>query len=304
VYTYKGGSLLFLVKNFQIKYLYNNKNKFKLWGKTMKKNCKLQCFLQAVIVIAVAIAFVLPETTVLANRGTQKTEHMMSQNVSDDTMQVENTSGIAGTTEHVIYATGTWSIELAGYELAMYYDASKIEFIDVTLEGTVADYIGTEWNVYWLSNDSVVPGYVVASAVTFGVEDLIPIGSGKLFKLIVNILGEAPEGDTTLDLAQNVGPLPSYCSFSDVYGTVIFPDLIDGILTIVPPLCGDSNGDGAIDVADVMFLINYLFTGTAAPNPLCVGDATGDGIVDSGDVLYIINYLFTGTSGPVDDCCG
>jgi outer membrane protein assembly factor BamB len=62
--------------------------------------------------------------------------------------------------------------------------------------------------------------------------------------------------------------------------------------------CGDTNGDGTIDIGDVIYLINYLFLGTSAPDPLWVGDCNCDGIVDIGDVIYLINYLFTGTSPP------
>ncbi len=61
---------------------------------------------------------------------------------------------------------------------------------------------------------------------------------------------------------------------------------------------GDATGDGLIDVADVLYLINYLFLGTSAPCPMEAGDATCDGIVDVADVLLIINYLFLGTSPP------
>ncbi len=61
---------------------------------------------------------------------------------------------------------------------------------------------------------------------------------------------------------------------------------------------GDANGDGVVDVGDVIYLINYLFTGTSAPCPMETGDNNCDGIVDIGDVIYLINYLFTGTSPP------
>ena len=61
---------------------------------------------------------------------------------------------------------------------------------------------------------------------------------------------------------------------------------------------GDATGDGMIDVADVLYLINYLFLGTSAPCPMEAGDATCDGIVDVADVLFLINYLFLGTSPP------
>ncbi len=61
---------------------------------------------------------------------------------------------------------------------------------------------------------------------------------------------------------------------------------------------GDANGDWTIDTGDVIYLINYLFTGTSAPDPLWVGDCNCDEVVDTGDVIYLINYLFTGTSPP------
>ncbi|MGB8657723.1 MAG: dockerin type I domain-containing protein, partial [Candidatus Zixiibacteriota bacterium] len=63
---------------------------------------------------------------------------------------------------------------------------------------------------------------------------------------------------------------------------------------------GDVNGDQIIDAGDVVFLINYLFKGAAAPYPLDAGDANCDGRVDSGDVIYLINYLYK--AGPVPPC--
>jgi hypothetical protein len=61
---------------------------------------------------------------------------------------------------------------------------------------------------------------------------------------------------------------------------------------------GDVNKDGIIDVADVMCLINYLFIGGSAPDPMWLGDATCDDVVDVADVMYLINYLFIGGSPP------
>jgi hypothetical protein len=63
---------------------------------------------------------------------------------------------------------------------------------------------------------------------------------------------------------------------------------------------GDANGDGVINSADVVYLINYLFISRPAPNPLEAGDANCDGIVNSADVVYLINYLFVG--GPPPGC--
>lgn len=65
-------------------------------------------------------------------------------------------------------------------------------------------------------------------------------------------------------------------------------------------LRGDANGDGVNNSADVVYLINYLFTNGPAPSPLCIGDCNCDGLVNSADVAYLINYLFV--SGPPPGC--
>jgi predicted MPP superfamily phosphohydrolase len=63
---------------------------------------------------------------------------------------------------------------------------------------------------------------------------------------------------------------------------------------------GDANGDGVINLADAVFLVNYLFIGGPPPNPMQAGDANCDGEVDLADAVYIINYLFIG--GPPPGC--
>ncbi len=63
---------------------------------------------------------------------------------------------------------------------------------------------------------------------------------------------------------------------------------------------GDANSDGSINIADAMYIINYLFLSGPAPNPMDAGDANCDGGVDVGDAVYIINFLFTG--GPPPGC--
>ncbi len=63
---------------------------------------------------------------------------------------------------------------------------------------------------------------------------------------------------------------------------------------------GDFNGDGSIDIGDVVFSINYLYKSGPAPDPLEVGDANCDGEVDIGDVVYLINYLFRNGPPPCE----
>lgn len=63
---------------------------------------------------------------------------------------------------------------------------------------------------------------------------------------------------------------------------------------------GDTNADGIVDVADVVYLLNYLFKGGPAPVPLWTADTNRDDLVELADVVYLLNYLFKG--GPPPGC--
>lgn len=61
---------------------------------------------------------------------------------------------------------------------------------------------------------------------------------------------------------------------------------------------GDCNGDKAINVEDVVYLINYLYKGGPAPYPFEAGDTNCDKSIAIGDVVYLINYLFRSGTAP------
>ncbi|UCB53038.1 MAG: T9SS type A sorting domain-containing protein [Candidatus Zixiibacteriota bacterium] len=61
---------------------------------------------------------------------------------------------------------------------------------------------------------------------------------------------------------------------------------------------GDVNGDGIINIGDVVYLVTYLYKAGSAPDPLWTGDANSDGIINVGDVVYLISYLYRGGPPP------
>ena len=65
---------------------------------------------------------------------------------------------------------------------------------------------------------------------------------------------------------------------------------------------GDANNDSLINIADVIYILNYLFIpGNPAPIPcLEAGDTNCDGKVNIADVVYLLNYLFL--EGPPPGC--
>ncbi|MFQ6114920.1 MAG: dockerin type I domain-containing protein, partial [bacterium] len=65
-------------------------------------------------------------------------------------------------------------------------------------------------------------------------------------------------------------------------------------------LRGDPNKDNIIDVADVVYLINYLFVGGPPPIVFESGDVNDDDQINVADIVYLINYLFVGGPGPAE----
>jgi hypothetical protein len=75
-------------------------------------------------------------------------------------------------------------------------------------------------------------------------------------------------------------------------------------ITVVDPpyICGDANGDFAVNISDAVFLISFIFTGGAAPNPAAAADANCDTAVNISDAVYLISYIFAAGAAPCSAC--
>ncbi len=69
-----------------------------------------------------------------------------------------------------------------------------------------------------------------------------------------------------------------------------------------PYVSGDADGSGDINIADVVWLIGYLFSAGPAPAPVGAGDTNCDGRVNIADVVCLINYVFGGGQMPGVNC--
>jgi hypothetical protein len=65
-------------------------------------------------------------------------------------------------------------------------------------------------------------------------------------------------------------------------------------------VCGDANSSSEVDIDDVVYLINYIFSGGLPPDPIESGDANCAGGVDIDDVVWLIAYIFSGGNAPCD----
>lgn len=66
-------------------------------------------------------------------------------------------------------------------------------------------------------------------------------------------------------------------------------------------ILGDANSDGGVNIADIVYLVNYLFKTGPLPLPILdSGDANCDGGVNVADIIYLVAYLFK--AGPKPAC--
>jgi hypothetical protein len=63
---------------------------------------------------------------------------------------------------------------------------------------------------------------------------------------------------------------------------------------------GDANADGNVTIADVVYIINYLFRAGPEPIPLETGDVDGNNETVISDAVYLVIYLFRAGNPPVN----
>ncbi|MBU8933727.1 MAG: hypothetical protein KOO62_06935, partial [candidate division Zixibacteria bacterium] len=55
-----------------------------------------------------------------------------------------------------------------------------------------------------------------------------------------------------------------------------------------------------INIADLTYLVAYLFTGGPPPPCMEEADVNGDGEINIADLTHLVAYLFTGGPPPAD----
>jgi agmatine deiminase len=90
-----------------------------------------------------------------------------------------------------------------------------------------------------------------------------------------------------------------YVKCYDGYGGISSMAVCD-FTTELNYVCGDANGDLAVNVSDAVSIINFVFVGGDAPDPYESGDVNCDGSVNVSDAVWIINYVFVEGNTPCD----
>ena len=122
----------------------------------------------------------------------------------------------------------------------------------------------------------------------------------ELFKL--NLLWLQNQPDTICNSTVDILIVQAETNFSDPVGNLIAKSVVNGSLAVHCPPCGDADDSGVVTVSDVVFLINYIFSGGPAPAYLSAADAGCSGTANVSDVVYLVNFIFIGGPIPCSGC--
>jgi hypothetical protein len=121
-------------------------------------------------------------------------------------------------------------------------------------------------------------------------------GPRQGYRLVADVIGASggKSGSSNYRIPVNSGAEPSAGGQSES----VSYRLRAGYVQATQVSRGDVNGDGIINVGDVVYLVNYLYKSGGEPVPVEAGDITCDGIINVGDVVYLVNYLYRGGDPP------
>ncbi len=157
-----------------------------------------------------------------------------------------------------------------------------------------ADGIGYLTAVGWTPDPGLIYSFnSIADTMIYGQENPITTDSGVIAVTVLfhsKVLSCNYQSDDVTLLDSSGTLIQRYLVGNGPISLALYPPWIEG----------DCNGDGVLSVSDVIYLINYLFTGGFLPKFTASADANCDGNVGVSDVVYLINYLFKG--GPKPGC--
>lgn len=95
-------------------------------------------------------------------------------------------------------------------------------------------------------------------------------------------------------------PKTGFIEISNTFAATCFDEIM--MLSFDGPqyLCGDANSDGIANITDVVYMIQYIFSGGPPPDPYLAGDINCDGLVNITDAVYLIQYIFGSGPPPCD----
>ena len=195
---------------------------------------------------------------------------------------------------------------LAGIEVTLIWDSPDIVMDSFSFVGSRVEYVSLKG----ISSDDTT---ITIYCFPFSGESLLLPGRGLFGQLYFSYPPTIDPQVVTIDsITMITGDIEYSTTFSDSNANAFKPQFEKGYLDIKQSTscCIGNRGNvdamtgpgGEIDVADLTYLVVYLFQG--GPAPPCEDEGNVDGLVGPGgsidvaDLTYLVTYLFQGGDPP------
>jgi choice-of-anchor B domain-containing protein len=219
--------------------------------------------------------------------------------ILNDTMWADTTvTAEDNLVEVTIYATNSHPIRKFQIPLN-WVGPSNMDFVSTSRVGTRTDYFQSET---YPAND--LPGKRLVVSLTSSTNNTapdLPAGSGPILKVTFSV----PSGTTGTTNPVTFAPFVSGPNTYDpgfiTKCITVHPDTTAGEVQVAGccvGIRGDVNSSSTITVADLTFLVQYLFNAGAAPS--CVDEANVNGVggITVADLTYLVQFLFNAGAQP------
>ncbi len=215
------------------------------------------------------------------------------------TMRAESVV-VAPRSQFIHHVLGTYHENLTGYSIAASFDSEILEVLELDLDGTAG--FGAPFFSPVHDNDGGWLTVRVLSDVELPVTEILPAAADEpLIKITFRVDSDAMAGSTSLIQVNAVAGVPLVAtSYLDWSGVTHLPNRMSGVITIEGErfVRGDANVSGGLpNIADSIATLEYLF-GPELLACLDAADVNDDGAVDIGDVIFSLNYQFTAGAEP------
>lgn len=168
--------------------------------------------------------------------------------------------------------------------------------------GIITDTI--EVTRYFICEAWIIPDEVCAYWTQVDEEDLPPEGPDSIRIDTVEY--------SYVDRARCCDPESGMCDFNvsyadcaDMYnGNGVWYEgnvrIGHGSIEIKRFICGDVTNNAAIDILDIVHLINYIYKGGDPPYPMAAADVNGDGSINILDIVALIMCIYKGDCSDVN----
>lgn len=198
---------------------------------------------------------------------------------------------------------GTHTDPLQGYQIGVKYDSTYIQMTEISIYGTQAAQLNPEFIISNIFDDAENSDLYLA--VIF---DTLPPFDGRTVDPGINHtlctlnysveMGHPLGSSTELRFANGIGFPPINTIYAIEGGLALEPYFINGTVLISEQpqflfIRGDATYDQSVNIADAIFMLDYLFVGGEPSVCPDAADTNDDGILNIGDAIYSLSYLFS-----------